>query len=351
MRAKQWLMILIFAELIIRPASIPAAAGTSLSLAPDPNLKEVRVAYQKGGGNLAILKHWGLLEKQLSPIGVRVSWSEFPAGPQLMEMLNAGAVDFGPAGDTPPIFAQAASGSELVYVAAGPPAPEFDAIIVPKGSPIKTVADLKGKRVALNLGSAAQLLLVRALGRAGLTPRDVETENLAPADAHAAFQSGSVDAWVIWYPYITEAQQNLGAHILLTGKGLVDAYVFYFSTRTFAQQHTQVLQLILRDLDGTDSWIAGHTAEAAQIMSSETGVPVALVTTILTKRLATGVLPVDDRMIASQQQAADSFYSLGLLPVKIDVAAAVWRPTTYPGRASARKDGIPTESRSKPPVN
>jgi sulfonate transport system substrate-binding protein len=274
-----------------------------------------------------------------------VTWSEFPAGPQLMEMLNAGALDFGVAGDTPPIFAQAAFGSDFVYVAAGPPAPEFDAIIVPQGSSIKTVADLKGKRIALNLGSAAQLLLVRALARAGLTPRDVQMENLAPADAQAAFQNASVDAWVIWYPYITEAEQNLGAHILLTGKGLVDAYVFYFSTRSFARQHPRILQLILSELNKTDGWIAAHTAQAAIIMASETGVPMPLITTVLAKRGAAGVLPVDDRMIASQQRAADSFYSLGLLPVKIDVAAAVWRPADYAGRAGCRA-AIPGESRS-----
>jgi sulfonate transport system substrate-binding protein len=152
---------------------------------------------------------------------------------------------------------------------------------------------------------------------------------------------------VIWYPYITEAEQNLGAHILLTGKGLVDAYVFYFSTRSFAQQHARILQLILTELDKTDVWIATHTAEAARIMSSETGVPLALITTVLTKRRAAGVLPVDDRMIASQQQAADSFYSLGLLPVKIDVAAAVWRPSTYAGRAAAQaRDPAPSRPRA-----
>lgn len=336
MRVKQSLLILTFVQLVFQPVRIALAADGGVSLAPEPNLKEVRIAYQKGGGNLAVLKHWGLLEKKLSPLGVQVTWSEFPAGPQLMETLNAGALDFGVAGDTPPIFAQAAFGSDLVYVAAGPPAPEFDAIIVPKGSAIKTVADLKGKRIALNLGSAAQLLLVRALARAGLTPRDVQMENLAPADAQAAFQNASVDAWVIWYPYITEAEQNLGAHILLTGKGLVDAYVFYFSTRSFAQQHPRILQLILTELDKTDGWIAAHTAEAAKIMANETGVPLPLITTVLTKRGVTGVLPMDDRMIASQQQAAGTFYSLGLLPAKINVAAAVWRPTTYAGRAGAQ---------------
>jgi sulfonate transport system substrate-binding protein len=178
---------------------------------------------------------------------------------------------------------------------------------------------------------------VRALTRAGLTPRDVQMENLAPADPQAAFQNASVDAWVIWYPYITEAEQNLGAHILLTGKGLVDAYVFYFSTRSFAQQHPWILQLILTELDKTDGWIAAHTAEAAQIMANETGVPLPLITTVLTKRRATGILLVDDRMIASQQHAADSFYSLGLQPVKIDVAAAVWRPTNYAGRPGVQR--------------
>ena len=110
--------------------------------------KVVRIGYQKYG-TLVLLKGKGLLEKKLKSIDYTVEWTEFPGGPQLLEALNAGAVDFGSTGETPPIFAQAAN-APLVYIAHEPPAPRGEAILVPKDSPIKSVADLKGKKVAFN---------------------------------------------------------------------------------------------------------------------------------------------------------------------------------------------------------
>jgi sulfonate transport system substrate-binding protein len=301
-------------------------ANEKPDLTKDRPLAVVRLGYQKGGGNFAILKDWGTLERQLGSTGISVKWAEFPAGPQLLEAMNDGAIDIGVAGDTPPIFAQAAAGSELVYVAAEPPAPEFDAVILPKDSPIHSVKDLKGKRIALNLGSAAHLLLLRALHGAGLSLNDVQLENLVPPDARVAFQSGNLDAWVIWYPYITDAQQALGARILLTGKGLVDGYAFYFSTRSFAEQHPQLLKMILIDLNEADHWIGDHPTAAAQIMSDETGVPLPLMQELVKRRGRPEILPVDRQMIASQQRVADTFYALGLIPSKLEVASAVWVP-------------------------
>jgi sulfonate transport system substrate-binding protein len=159
----------------------------------------VRIGYQKYG-KLVLLKGRGTLEEKLKPLGYSVVWTEFPSGPPLLEALNVGSVDFGIAGETPPIFAQAA-GAPLVYLAYDPPAPKGEAILVPKDSPLKSVADLKGKKVALNKGSNVHYLLVRALEQAGLKYTDIQTVFLAPADALAAFARGSVDAWVIWDPY------------------------------------------------------------------------------------------------------------------------------------------------------
>ncbi len=152
--------------------------------------KVVRIGFQKYG-KLVLLKSKGTLEGKLKPLGYKVVWTEFPAGPQLLEALNVGAIDFGNTGEAPPIFAQAA-GAPLVYVAHEPPAPEGEAILVPKDSPIKSVADLKGKKVALNKGSNVHYLLVKALEKAGVKYSDIEPVFLAPADARAAFERGSV---------------------------------------------------------------------------------------------------------------------------------------------------------------
>lgn len=168
------------------------AVSMGVSYAHD---KVVRVGYQKYG-NLILLKGKGTLERKLAPLGFKVEWKEFPSGPPLLEALNVDAIDFGHAGESPPIFGQAA-GAQFLYVAHEPPAPKGEAILVPKTSPITQVADLKGKKVAFNKGSNVHYLLVKALEKASLKYADIEPVFLAPADARAAFERGSVDAWVM----------------------------------------------------------------------------------------------------------------------------------------------------------
>src|SRR3979411_3307165 len=170
-----------------------ALAGVGASYGQD---KVVRIGFQKYG-KLVLLKGQGLLERKLEPLGYKVSWTEFPSGAPLLAALNAGAIDFGVAGETPPIFAQAA-GAPLVYLAYDPPAPQGEAILVPKDSTFNSVADLKGKRVALNKGSNVHYLLVKALEKAGLKYTDIQPVFLEPSDALSAFERGAVDAWVIW---------------------------------------------------------------------------------------------------------------------------------------------------------
>lgn len=193
----------------------------------------LRIGYQKYG-TLVLLKAQGTLEKRLAPLGIQVKWAEFPGGPQLLEALNVGSVDFGTTGETPPIFAQAA-GADLQYVAYEPPAPKGEAIVVAKDSPLKSVKDLKGKRVALNKGSNVHYLLVKALEKAGLKYEDVQTVFLNPSDARAAFERGSVDAWVIWDPFLAAAEHQLGARQLADGVGLVSNHQFYLASRRYAE--------------------------------------------------------------------------------------------------------------------
>ncbi len=126
----------------------------------DKEEKVVRIGYQKYG-TLNILKKQGTLDKALKSHGYSVEWIQFPAGPQLLEGLNVGSIDIGHTGEAPPIFAQAA-GTDLVYVGHEPESPLSEAILVPKDSPIRTVQDLKGKKVVLNKGSNVHYLLVKA---------------------------------------------------------------------------------------------------------------------------------------------------------------------------------------------
>jgi ABC-type nitrate/sulfonate/bicarbonate transport system substrate-binding protein len=142
-------------------AALTLIASVLVSFAAHAADKVIRIGFQEYG-NLVLLKGKGDLERRLAPLGFQVAWTEFPAGPPLLEAINAGAIDFGSVGEAPPIFAQAA-GTPFVYVAHEPPAPKGEAILVPKDSKITSVSDLKGKRVALNKGSNVHYLLVRAL--------------------------------------------------------------------------------------------------------------------------------------------------------------------------------------------
>src|SRR3984885_4036046 len=206
-----------------------ALAGVGASYGQD---KVVRIGFQKYG-KLVLLKSKATLEDRLKAAGYRVVWTEFPSGPPLLEALNVGAIDFGNAGEAPPIFAQAA-GAPIQYVAYEPPAPKGETILVPKDSPLKSVSDLKGRKVALNKGSNVHYLLVKALEKAGVKYSEIEPVFLAPADARAAFERGAVDAWAIWDPFQASAEVAIGARALADGPGAVAHTPFHLARKAFA---------------------------------------------------------------------------------------------------------------------
>src|SRR5690606_7276511 len=236
----------------LRRAVALLLAGLAAAPAFAQDAATLRIGFQKYG-TLTILKALGTLDKALAAQGIAVTWTEFPAGPQLLEGLNVGSIDFGTVGEAPPIFAQAA-GAPLVYVGNEPPAPESEAILVPHDSPIRSVADLRGKKVALNKGSNVHYLLVKHLEKAGVAYRDVQVAYLTPADARAAFERGSVDAWVIWDPFQAAAEQQLGARVLADGRGLVNNYQFFLASRDYFQRHPQVIETLLKEIRRGDLW-------------------------------------------------------------------------------------------------
>ncbi|MCJ2073320.1 sulfonate ABC transporter substrate-binding protein [Methylobacterium sp. J-030] len=308
------------------------SAGLGLAAAallrPARAAGSIRIGYQKYG-SLVLLKGRGTLEAALQPLGTTVSWSEFPSGPPLMEALNAGAVDFGSAGEAPPIFAQAAS-AELRYVGTEPPAPRGEAILVPKDSPIRSLADLRGKTIALNKGSNVHYLLVRALGQGGIPYDAVKLAFLAPADANAAFVRGSVDAWAIWDPFLAAAERSTGARVLADGKGVDGTGIapnrqFYLSRRGFTDSSPEVVSAVLKAIGEVDAWAAGHAESVAAELAPTVGIP-APVLSVALGRLSYGVAPLDATVIADQQKVADAFHTLGLLPKPIRIADAVWTP-------------------------
>lgn len=282
----------------------------------------LRIGYQKYG-NFVVLKARGTLEKRLASQGVTVQWLEFPAGPQLLEGLNAGAVDVGTVGETPPIFAQA-GGVDFVYIGSEPSAPQGEAIVVAQNSPVRSVAQLRGKKVALNKGSNVHFLLVKALQKAGLAYTDIQPVYLTPADARAAFVQGSVDAWVIWDPYLAAIEHQGNARVLATGDGLVRNTQYYVAASKFASAQPQVLRTLLEEVNAIDLWAHGNIPEVATLLSPLVGLDTATLEVAL-KRTGYGVQPITDATLAYQQQIADTFSALKLIPGKLSVADARWK--------------------------
>lgn len=297
-----------------------AAALTTVGHAED---KTVRLGFQKYG-TLILLKASGLLEKKLEPLGYTVEWTEFPAGPQLLEGLNVGAVDFGTTGEAPPIFAQAA-GAPLVYVGVEPPAPRAEAILVPKDSPLQTIADLKGKNIALNKGSNVHYLLVKALEANGLQYSDLTVSFLPPADARAAFEKGAVDAWAIWEPFLAAAEAATGARQLADGTDLVNNHEFYLASRALVDRDPKVVDLVIEAIAETDAWVLDNKADVAATFSPLLGIPVPVLEVAVDRRTY-GVRPITPEVVAQQQGIADAFFDLGLIPKKISIADAVAAP-------------------------
>ncbi|PKH26532.1 sulfonate ABC transporter substrate-binding protein [Enterobacterales bacterium CwR94] len=302
---------------LITAALTSALLTTSALAAPET----LNIGYQKAN-IFALLKYRGTLEEKLKPAGVAVKWIEFPAGPQMLEGLNVGSIDLAATGDAPPTFAQAAQ-ADLVYLGHSPANPKTEAIVVPEHSAIKTVADLKGKRVALNKGSDVNYLLVAALEQAGLTYKDITPVYLPPSDARAAFQRGAVDAWVIWDPFLAEVETHANARQIKNAEGLVPHYTFYLASRKFAQQHPDTAEAVLTELAELSEWANTHHPEAAAILSTSTGLDAAIWEKALA-RLPYGASRMSKAVFAEQQQLADTFTRVGLLPVKIDVSTATW---------------------------
>jgi sulfonate transport system substrate-binding protein len=305
---------------LIRFAALLLAVLAGSVQAADP--ASLRIGYQKGSISLVLAKQHRLLEQRFA--NTRVEWIEFPAGPQMLEALNIGSLDIGSTGDIPPIFAQAA-GADLLYIGAEPPKPQAEVILVSKSSPITTVAALKGKRIALQKGSSAHNLVLRALAKAGLSIRDVQPVYLAPADARAAFERGSVDAWAIWDPFYSAIDLEGKARLLADGQGLGLIGPFMLGARPYVQANPQFVVQLLDEISRAEALTRSDEAGSIRTLAAFMGLPEAVVQRSFSHRPASPVLLVSDEIVAAQQQTAQLFLDNKLLPKPVDVAAAVWR--------------------------
>ena len=253
---------------------------------------------------------------------MRVSWHEFSSGLPLLEAINTGNVDFGAdVADTVPLFAQAA-GARLAYIAEEAASPAAQAILVPAESPIRTLADLKGRKIAVTKGAGSHYLLLAALGRAGLNFKDISPAYLPPADGRIAFVGGNVQAWVAWDPFLTSAVKQSGARVLADGSdGLASYKRYYLSSAAYADRRSDVLGVIYKKLIETGQWVKAQPKDAASLLANLWGIDAATIEEANSHRsYRVGAVTLPG--LAEQQKIADAFFAEGLIPVKVDAAAA-----------------------------
>jgi len=281
---------------------------------------EIRIGYQKNGV-LVVARQQAVLEKHFAPSGVAVSWLDFPSGPPMLEAMNAGSIDFGQVGDTPPIFAQAA-GARIVYVA-GQPITNGQGILVKPDSAIRTLADLKGKRVGFTKGSSAHNVVVMALEKAGLQYSDITPIYLSPPDGAAAFARDAIDAWAVWDPFFAIGELRGGGRVLVNANELGKTNSFYIANRDFAAQSPQLVSRTIDVLAKTADWAEAHRDQVGQVLAEITGVDLTI-QTFAAQRSSFAIGKLTDDIVTTQQAVADRFFRLGLIPRHIAVREAIW---------------------------
>jgi sulfonate transport system substrate-binding protein len=306
-----------------------AAAGSATALLPGivraADDTVVRIGYQKSSTLITLLKASGTLEKRLEPLGARISWHEFTSGLPLLEALNTGSVDFSAdVADTVPVFALAA-GAKLAYVAQEAPSPSAQSLVVRADSPIRSVADLKGKRVAFTKAAGVHYLIIALLEKNGLSFKDIEPAYLTPADGRAAFERGSVDAWVVWDPFLAAVQRQSNVRVIADGKGVASYQRYYLASLDFINKRSPIASTLFEELKKTGRWVKQNPREAAALLAPVWGLDAATVEAANARR-SYDVRLVGGETLLEQQKIADAFHAQGLLPRKVEVAAALWKP-------------------------
>lgn len=318
-------MTMIRTFLLAAALALAGLAGTHPAAAQDAVL---RIGFQKSSTLIALLRQDGALEKALEPLKVRVSWHEFTSGLPIMEALNVGQIDVSAdVADTVPVFAQAAQ-ARITYVAQEAASPTAQAILVQGNAPIASVADLKGRKVAVTKGAGSHFLLLAALAGDGLPFKSITPAYLTPADGRSALVSGAVDAWVAWDPFLSAAQVQAGARILKDGSGLSLYKRYYLASDPYVAKHPDVIAVLFGKLRETGEWVKANPDEAATRLSALWKIEADIVKRA-NERRSYRVEPVTRDGLAEQQRIADAFRAEGLLPRAVDASAlAVWEPPT-----------------------
>jgi sulfonate transport system substrate-binding protein len=281
----------------------------------------LRVGDQKGG-NRSLLEIAGLAKD----LPYKIEWSEFPAAAPILEAINAGALDVGYTGDLA-FLTVYATGAPIKAIGGTRSDARTQAILVRGDSPIKSAADLKGKRLAGTRGGWGQFLIDATLEQAGNKIEDATFSPLGPVDAKIALLAGSVDGWAIWEPYVSYATLKDGARVIADGQGLTPTITFIVASDAAIANKRAAVQDLVRRLDKARLWSLDHLAEYAKSTAELTKLPEdVLLKAYTTQR--TSPIAIDAGVIKEVQEASDRSTRYGILPRKLDVNKAVDRSFT-----------------------
>ena len=288
----------------------------------------VRFSYQRSSTLLTLLKADGTLDAPFAAKGFVPAWTLFD---DVIVPMNAGTVDFdADVADAVPIFTQSA-GAPLTFYAREVGSPAAEAVIVPVQSAVRTMADLKGKIVAVHRGSGCHFILAASLKRVGLSFADITPAYLTPSDAGAAFERGSVDAWSIWDPFLALTEAKLPTRTICDATGLSHYHRYYTAATRFVEAHPDLVAIVYQALVAKGAWVQRHSVEAAERLSPIWGgMPVPVIERANGRRTY-AVEPVDKGQLADQQRIADTFAAAHLIPKPIDTTnVRIWHPPASP---------------------
>ena len=291
--------------------------GFRQAVSPNDKLQRVTIGYQKGDP-IDVSRARGVLAQKMDELGYKVVFKEFADGTAEMQALASGSINYARTGDTPPVIS-AASGTKVAYIAAGASRADGSGILVAKDSKIKSINDLKGKKVAYTQSTSSQFLLTQALAKQGLSIDDVAGKKMKQADAAIAFAKGNIDAWVTWDPYTAQGQVAQKAKMLQNGIGLSNNRDFILSTQSYAKKHEAVNKYLVRYLTEDMTWANDNPTDLSKMLKDALGMKQAVIKKMVARRDWT-LTPMTPAITKEEQTIADVFFNDGVLNKQINVA-------------------------------
>jgi sulfonate transport system substrate-binding protein len=278
----------------------------------------LRIGDQKGNSQ-AVMEAAGVLKD----VPYKIEWKVFPAAAPLLEALSAGAIETGLVGDAPFTFAAAAN-VPVKAIAAIRQSREGLAVLVQKDSAVRDFDSLKGKKIATGRGSIGHQLILAALEARGWSPNDVQIVFLAPSDAKVAYTQGSVDAWSTWEPYVSQEEVLFQSRRIITAEGITPGLGFQVATPTAIRDKRPELEDFVRRLTAARAWSQTNVSAYAETWGKLMSIPPAVPLNWLS-RAKIRVTPINDAVVADEQQTIDLYFRSGLIKQKLNAAETVDR--------------------------